>query len=155
MVQRSRIFLVVWLLIFSMKNFGQNIPQKNQGNRIIIKQFVCSNQIFSYKTSKQTKFDSTYNIMIWMLKKQNPFLFGCGWSNVSITEIVEREIQVLKNDQDKITRSIGLSSYIPISPICKYELEFEKKTSVPLRLRLGSLDYTNYLEQKPNALKPN
>lgn len=36
---------------------------------------------------------------------------------------------------------------------CKKELLFEKATKIPFRFRLGSLQYNDYLEQKPNAVK--
>ena len=40
---------------------------------------------------------------------------------------------------------------LPLS--CKGELELQKLTSVPVYFRLGSKDYVDYLEKKPNAVK--
>ncbi len=63
------------------------------------------------------------------------------------TEKTMRVINLLSPvAKDFSTTQLGL--------ICKKEFQFEKKTSIPLRLRIGSLDYTNYIERKPNALKP-
>ena len=50
--------------------------------------------------------------------------------------------------------SVKYDYYSQLGAACKLEFKFEKATKVPLRLRLGSLQQTDYLEQKPNAVKP-
>lgn len=61
-------------------------------------------------------------------------------------------IQSKEKKINPVSDIIGPSFYSRhLGFFCRKELLFEKKIAIPLRLRLGSLDYTNYLEQKLNT----
>lgn len=133
MAQRFRIFLVVLLLMFPIKFFGQNIPHK-------IYCGINAQQILTQSKAKQ----SIYNL----IKNKIPF------TPTPNTRVVKTNIQYNPKiilDPDDL-KSVIVCNY---GVVCRVEYKFQKATTIPLRIRLGSLDYTNYLEQKPNAIKPN
>lgn len=67
----------------------------------------------------------------------------------------------LKQSFDSIGKKISLE-VLPqnfynqhLGYFCKKEIQVQKITSLPLFIRLGSKNYVDYLERKPNALKRN
>jgi len=126
-MQRLRIFLVVLLLMFTINFFGQNIPQ-NISPGVTIQEILTHSKIKFNKVNPQSK--------LFFSKKTFP---------------VYKENRSFSFKTDYFKSLIIVNEGI----VCRAEYKFQKATNVPLRLRLGSVEYTNYLEQKPNALKPN
>jgi hypothetical protein len=46
------------------------------------------------------------------------------------------------------------ASFINPGFFCRQEVKLDKKLPVPLRIRLGSIQYCNFLEQKPGYRNP-
>ncbi len=133
MLKRLYSFLVVLLLIFSGELFAQNEM---------------------LKIPQTVSFSSKYN------KKSS---LGRGFlpdlPDIKETDKKNEKYVSLKSP---FVRILPYLQFWPISPslyadalgfVCKQEWQLEKITTVPFRFRLGSLDYVNYLEQKPNAVK--
>ena len=48
--------------------------------------------------------------------------------------------------------AFGANAYLhSLGFFCRKEIQLDKITPLPVRFRLGSIDYVNYLEQKPAA----
>jgi len=65
--------------------------------------------------------------------------------------------------KDSLPSRMSVSKTLPVVPpnyyaqhlgfFCKQELQLQKRTNVNVFFRLGSKDYVDYLERKPNARK--
>lgn len=126
MMQRHFYFVVVLIFLINGEIFGQSKPGLN------------------------SSFTTTYHATILQQQKasnvflNDPVVFFRPANLLSLKESLSVAPVLFQNrfSADKL------------SFFCKKEYQFEKATSVPLRFRLGSIEYTDYLERKPNAVKP-
>jgi hypothetical protein len=150
MVQRFIYFLVVLLLMFTEKNFAQDDLSFNHG---LPYGYICLENDFD---KAHSYFPSKLDSIIYVFKKkvgrQRNFENRISNSSYYINLLIISNINITVEKANLKFFPIG--SFTNSSFFCKKEFQFEKKSSIPLRLRVGSLDYTNYLEQKPNAVKP-
>jgi len=128
MPQRCFVFLVVCLLMFYGKIIGQKITGKNIS--------FPQNQSTKNSAALKNYWKTTVNKFALLDGRQH------NTSGYSVPATYSLRQPVPVNFYSK-----------QLSFFCKKELQVEKITSIPLRLRIGSLEYVNYLEQKPNAVK--
>ena len=144
MLQRSlRIIVVFLLLIQPHFLMAQKIFQQPKTIQQRIGKINYEQKAWMYRFSPQyVKNNVTFNLHpVDYTPSQKP-MPPPGVINFTGPDIVNQSALSPKF----YTQSFGF--------FCQQEFKFEKKTSVPLRFRLGSLDYVNYMEQKPNAIKP-
>jgi len=134
MAKRFFYLVVVLIFLFYRESSGQQIPVEKFFKNATTERF--GHAIFKTQPGI-LKFSKNLSGI-----RLNPKAIGRVYLPPS--SIIPLRISLLQNNFDAQKLSF----------FCQKEWQLEKATSIPFRFRLGSLEYTNYLEQKPNALKP-
>lgn len=102
-------------------------------------------EIFSQQTQENThknqcedsmQYNKCWNPVKWKLSQRADDIVQRGQSTVFLRPLTA----------SYYTDQLGF--------VCKKEWQLEKLISIPFRFRLGSLEYVNWIERKPNAIKP-
>lgn len=159
MRQRFCVFLVVYLLLFFARVSGQNMTgfQSFGKNELKIRwiKTAYSGQgirpwwIGNIMRPRYTSVFSRSGVMMPDMEWKSPFQKGVEFY-LSFRQS-EPEFYSIKALPAPVSSSCYASN---LGLFCRKEMQLEKITKLPLRFRIGSLEYVNYLEGKPNALKP-
>jgi hypothetical protein len=128
--QRASHFLVALLLSFSTKIFSQQqLPRIAQNHSHELKFSSDFQQQYFETTFGYRRTEIIVHLPLFSLISQGGDF--CGPHYIA-----------------------GMNRYpLPQSFFCKKEIQFEDGTSIPLRFRIGSLDYVNRLEGKDKTIQ--
>jgi hypothetical protein len=129
--QRLRIFLSICLLIFYGNSFGQ---KNTQNFYCLVNNPPDRPQFWRSKCLENT---DTFKPEV-----------GISFRQQGTHSSFERLMTLVKSPDCILPPGYYVNS---LGLVCRQERKLDKISPVPLRLRLGSLDYVNYLEQKPNS----
>jgi hypothetical protein len=129
MCKRFTFFLVVLLLMFQGEIYGQPNP--------------ALNPIPKMKMVEKNEFKDC-----WSAPKLHPLLQKLLMQTCVDTISAKQPAFFLLKPLPASYYSNHLGFF------CQKELQLDKVAPLPIRFRLGSLDYVNWMEQKPNAIKP-
>jgi len=124
----------------------------NKGKFLIFCMIFVAGSVFSQKRDEKTPSESNiYNKKpdfrsIPVMKGLTGFPVLGGKKKLPVNFIISKPAIFSMIGADHYTQHFGF--------FCKMELQLEKASKIPLRFRLGSLPYNDYLEQKPNAVYP-
>ncbi len=142
MSQRLCCFLVVFLLMFQGRIFGQESPH-------LVQKKITEQQRIIQQSIKR------------LITGENRFNDVHVGTDGGISKFEKVNYTIVEGCYTFCGESAFSYYLFHVSPyskesgfFCRKELQLDKTTKIPLRFRLGSLEYVNWMEQKPNAIKP-
>jgi len=153
MVQRLGGFLVVFLLMFSGGSFGQEKPKRDtiscwsMGDN---QKLHLGQEILDSILNKLPKLNCEN-----LLKTDCPTNDLSGYKKFTLLKLMPdiRNLSILGSEMPVVNfaslKIIPASLYATsLGFFCKKELQLDKITSVPIRFRLGSMEYVSFMEGK-------
>lgn len=154
MMQRRYCFLVVLILTFSGEISGQNNPCDSSGKSAVIPQpkrlAGCTGDGWNVKPVVAAKPGDLSKLL---LPVNYEALVNFDFEKQLRLDYTGDSVK--KTSPLILFKPAALPSYTNhLGFFCRKELQMDKISPLAVRFRLGSLEYVNWMEQKPNAIKP-